>query len=288
MKKLIINADDFGTDHWTNKGIIQCIKAGIVRSVSVLPNMPFTKEISIIAKNFPSISIGVHFNLTTGKPVLPPKKIPSLVNKNGCFWGNKFRNKLLIGHIKTADIKRELMAQVRKLSYLVPDITHFDSHQHIHLYFPIFVLSIIVAKKYKINKTRCYRRYLFVEDLKRRSKIIFKYYLNHPYRFITHNFTKILTKIANFSGIKTADRLISPEYIGNTKKYLLKTWTNIIDTLPSGVSEIYCHPGYSDSTLKKYTPHTLKKKAETEVLTSPELKKHIENSDVKIISFKEL
>ncbi len=81
IKYLIINADDFGMSHEINRGVLKAIKKGIVKSVSLLPNFPGTKEaISIAKKN--KLDVGLHINLTHSKSFTNPKKI---TDKKGFF-----------------------------------------------------------------------------------------------------------------------------------------------------------------------------------------------------------
>jgi len=65
MKKLIVNADDFGRTHGINQGVLECFKNGIVTSATVMINMPFAKEAIQIA-NDNKIPIGLHLNITGG------------------------------------------------------------------------------------------------------------------------------------------------------------------------------------------------------------------------------
>ena len=82
-KKLIVNADGFGFTFGNNKGILETLEAGIVRSISTNVNFPAVEEIHKVAENFPHVSIGIHLNLTAGRPVSKPESILSLLDENG-------------------------------------------------------------------------------------------------------------------------------------------------------------------------------------------------------------
>ncbi|RLA92896.1 MAG: hypothetical protein DRG83_21780 [Deltaproteobacteria bacterium] len=288
-KKLIVNADGFGFTPGVNRGIIESIKKGIVRSTSALANMPAIEEITNFQKQFPEVSIGIHFNLSVGRPVSPPNEVKSLVNAKGEFLGEKFVPYLLTGKIRFAEMVKELENQVKRL---VEDfgitLTHFDGHQNKHLYPQFFFAALKVAKRWNISFMRSHNRYLFFKDNTGRFRKLFLYYLSHPQRLLTHSAAKLLTKYAHMRGIKTPDRLITPGYVDSSKKSFLETWLMIIEKLPEGVNEIYCHPGYPDDLLAKYATYVEERKIEVEILTSRELKKAIRDKGVQLISFKDL
>ena len=287
-KKLIVNADGFGFTTGVNRGIIESIERGIVRSTSALANMPAIEEISDFQKRFPEISIGIHFNLSVGRPISSPNEIRSLLDENGEFLREKFVPHLLTGKIRYSEMVRELNNQVKRL---VVDFgvnpSHFDGHQNKHLYPQFFLAALKVAKKWDIRFMRSHNRYLFIKG-GRRLKKLFLYYISHPQRLLTHSAAKFLTKYAHLRGIKTPDRLITPGYADHSKKSSLETWLGIIESLPRGVNEIYCHPGYPDELLTKYATYVKEREIEVEVLTSPELKQAIRDKGIQLISFKDL
>ena len=85
-----------------------------------------------------------------------------------------------------------------------------------------------------------------------------------------------------------ADRLITPAYIDNSEKFMLGSWINIIRSLPKGINEIYCHPGYPDDELRRYAKYVDERALEVDVLTSPVLIQCIKKENVQIISFNQI
>ena len=286
-KKLIVNADGFGFTSGVNRGIIDSIEKGIVRSTSALANMPAIEEVGEFQKRFPDVSIGIHFNLTVGKPVSSLEEVQSLVNAKGEFFGKEFVPRLLTGRIKFAEMVRELDNQVKRLVELGVRPTHFDGHQNKHLYPQFFLAALRVAKKWNIKCMRSHNRCLFIKGGNRLKKLLF-YYVSHPQRAITHSISRALTWYAHLNNIRTADRLITPGYADHSKKSSLETWLGIIETLPPGINEIYCHPGYPDDFLAKHAVYVEERKIEVEVLTNPELKQAIKEQGIQLISFKDL
>ena len=287
-KRLIVNADGFGFTPGVNRGITESIANGIVRSISCVVNFPYIAEVKNLVAGFPFVSVGVHFNLSVGKPVLNPSLIPSLVTDSGDFWGGQLPRRLLLGKIKFDQMVKELDAQAKILAEMGVQITHFDGHQNKHLYPPFFLAALRVAKNRDIKKLRCHKRYLFIRDTKRRRLILAGYYLKNPKRILTHAAGRFATLYANMRGFKTADRLISPAYADDTRKYLSQTWVSIIENVPQGTSEIYCHPAYVDDVLKKYAQYVYEREEEVKILTSDEVRNAVAKCNVELISFREL
>ncbi len=86
MRRLIINADDFGMSQEVNEGIKKGIKAGVINSVSLMANMSYFDDAVKFLKNHEKIAIGLHFNITEGAPLSQPKKIQTLLREDNNFY----------------------------------------------------------------------------------------------------------------------------------------------------------------------------------------------------------
>ena len=71
MGQVIINADDFGLTNGVNYGIIDSFLYGITTSTTLLANGAAFDHAVELASDHPELEIGVHLNLTLGKPLLP-------------------------------------------------------------------------------------------------------------------------------------------------------------------------------------------------------------------------
>lgn len=130
MKRLIVNADDFGLCEGANLGILRAHHTGIVTSATVMLNMPGAVSALEAARLTPTLGVGVHLTLTGGRPLCPD--VPTLTGPDGRF----LRMPALKASAAAADLERELRAQVAAFlaSGLRP--THLDSHHHVHLEMP--------------------------------------------------------------------------------------------------------------------------------------------------------
>jgi predicted glycoside hydrolase/deacetylase ChbG (UPF0249 family) len=153
MKKIIINADDYGLTIGCSLGIIKAMKDGLVTGTTVMINMPHAQESIILAKENNIYSMGLHLNLTYGKPMSDTNKVLSLVDDKGNF--KKFNDIISSGDIE--EIKHELNMQVQAFMKTGMKLTHIDSHHHIHMTEKLQKLCVNIARVLdvpirKINK----------------------------------------------------------------------------------------------------------------------------------------
>ena len=65
MKKLIVNADDFGLCTSVNKAIIECHLAGNINSTTLMANMPGTEEAVELSKKHTKLNLKDGWTVTT-------------------------------------------------------------------------------------------------------------------------------------------------------------------------------------------------------------------------------
>lgn len=143
MKQLIVNADDLGLSPAVNDAIMQGAEMGVITAASLMVNMPFTEEAAEQVKaTCPHLSLALHFCLTSGHAVLPPHKIPALVDaqgrfKRGFMWLWRGLNPKTAKKDVLAQVMAEFHAQLERMEHLAARYSlcfdHLDSHQHIHV-----------------------------------------------------------------------------------------------------------------------------------------------------------
>lgn len=283
-RRLIVNADGFGFTYGNNRGILECLPAGLIRSVSVNANFPAVEEAAELAEKFPGVSVGIHLDLTVGPCVADAGDIPDLVGPEGQFLGPEFRRKAMRGRIPHGQMVRELSAQVERLQGLGVRLSHWDSHQNQHLYPPFMRAALEVAGRYGIRRMRTHDHYLFVMGGRRRLRAAW-HLLTHPRRALVYAAARTQMRRARRSGMTMADRLISPGVVDGSRKFQREFWIELLRVLPRGVSEIYCHPGYPDETLAAHATYVDERLDELKVLSDPALAEEAARQGVELVSF---
>ena len=154
--RLIINADDFGLSKSISDGIIEGIQGGYITSTSIMANMEYA-EYAIKEAIMNNINcIGLHINLTVGKPILDNI---NLVNENGVFLYN--RKQIENSKLTYEDAYNEIIAQIKmidKYSNGLVRIDHIDMHHHLCDNDNIKKAVIDIAEKYNVpirNEFEC-------------------------------------------------------------------------------------------------------------------------------------
>lgn len=131
IKKLIMNADDFGMTQGNSIGILMAHAQGILTSTTCMMNMPYAEFALKEAKKFPKLGVGIHFVLTVGRPLVEGAK--SYTDKDGNFIRPKdYPDKQ--PHADPEELYVEWKAQMEKyIEVAGHKPTHIDSHHHVHL-----------------------------------------------------------------------------------------------------------------------------------------------------------
>jgi predicted glycoside hydrolase/deacetylase ChbG (UPF0249 family) len=145
MVKLIVNADDFGYSTGINYGVIESHLHGIVNSATMMMNMSGTKQAIELAKQYPSLKVGVHLVLTCGKPLL--NDVKSLVDENGNFNSLSY---LMENDIDLDELEREWIAQMDAFYQAGLTPNHFDSHHHVHGLEKLYPVVKKLSDKYSL------------------------------------------------------------------------------------------------------------------------------------------
>ena len=144
--KLIINADDFGLSEGITYGIYDAVKRGVVTSTTMMVNMRASALAGEIVKRDDSLSVGLHLNLSFGKPLTDCFSLTCegrFVKPKNCDIHDQFTDE---------DLDKELDAQYKKFCELTgKKPTHIDSHLYMHqIYDNVRLAALRLADKYRI------------------------------------------------------------------------------------------------------------------------------------------
>jgi predicted glycoside hydrolase/deacetylase ChbG (UPF0249 family) len=272
MRKLILNADDYGLTQGVSRGIRFAFSAGCLSSTTAMTNIPGAdRGLENAKRDTPSLPIGVHLTLTAGRPVLPPEKIPTLVDGEGRFYTRKtFLARL--GEIEPSEAGREFRAQIGALQSLGIRPDHLDSHHFASYLTPgLLEQMLLLAKEFGLAvrpPTGCDGA---MADL-------FPGLPDSTAAFLQHNALNLIRQ----TSVPTADRLYLTFYNNTaTRKHL--QW--IIGNLPEGTSEIMCHPGTPDRELRAASDYAEERGFELTLLTECSLPDWLEQEGIRLASY---
>lgn len=279
MKKLILNADDFGRHVAINQAVKQGVEQGILSSASLMPGEKYFAEAVEIARDLPKLEVGVHLTLVDGVPVSEPKKIPSLVDSDGRFCANhkEFVKKFFAGKINLQEVALELQGQIDKVLQQKLRLTHVDGHQHIHILPGILPIVLDLAKQAGIGGVRIPRVNVNVDTGKSQGG------LGEAVGRMG------LWTLASFGAYRARNAgFVVPEHFAGLvagtaadEDYILKLLPILLD----GTTEIMTHPGLDNEVLKEVCGWDHDFEAEYKAIVSPKVSEAMKKWGIGIGSF---
>jgi len=251
VKRLIVNADDFGRTPGVNAGVLEAHRAGIVTSATVMVLEPAAGEgIAEALRRAPQLSLGLHFAVTGGGlPAAEPARIPTLL-VDGRFARSPER---LPHEIPREEVYRELEAQIllfEKVAGRLP--SHLDSHHHSALHPSIQLVFAEVARKRGL-----------------------------PARASSEEARDALRA----AGVKTPDHFLDGFYGDGASAENLRA---TLGGLREGTSELMCHPGRADEGLLAASTYARERERELALLCDPEIPLLLAREAVERIDFRDL
>ena len=268
---MIVNADDYGLTAGVSRGIRETHLRGIVSSTSVMVNMQgVEKELEAVMEETPRLGLGVHLNLTAGRPLIMGEEIPVLVDETGSL----FQRKSFVEHadlIPLEQVEREWEGQVRYFIQMTGrKPTHLDSHHHCSFYTPsLFTTMLMLAEKYQ-----CAIRNIFSE---------FPFALGEDFTESQQEETR-----GGSQSISGSYHLAQPDHFHSSffgTSATLEKMRSIISDLADGVTEVMCHPGYADESLVKGSSYAWEREGELKILTDAEVIRLVKEKLIELITF---
>jgi hopanoid biosynthesis associated protein HpnK len=297
VRRLIVNADDFGFTAGVNRAIAVAHATGIVTSSTLMANGRAFEDAVCLAKTIPRLSVGCHVVLIDGEPVLDATQIPSLTSTSSSSTsapsgGARFRDGLksfaaraLTGRLDADEIEAEAGAQIRKLQSTGIHVSHVDTHKHTHLLPAVLRPLLRAARACGVPAVRNPfgpRRPLKASELFRRPSLWTRSAEVRILRTLAVKFRNT----ARLEGMLTPDGTLGIVVTGSLDEKLFR---GLVELIPEGTWEFVCHPGYNDDDLKAAKTR-LRESRETELrlLTMPEARQILSSRGIELISYRDL
>ena len=290
MRRLIINADDFGLTSGINRAVMDAHFGGVVTSTTLMANAPAFAEASHLPAQAPRLGVGCHVVLLDGSPLLPPQQIKSLVNprSNGERLSESlgsFAARAFAGSLDPREIESEATAQIRKVQSAGMAVTHVDTHKHAHVFPLVWRALLRSAQACGIRALRnpfVPRHALRLSDIIRRPDLWKRELEVFFLRSVAHGFRRAVRD----AGMITTDGCLG---IVETGALDLPLFQKVVSCIPEGTWEFVCHPGYYDQDLDHVGTRLRQSRAlELQVLTSSQAREAIDRQGIELISYREL
>lgn len=271
-KLLIIHADDLAVAHSENTASFTAMEKGAVSSASVMVPCPWLPEVANYAKKHPNHDLGLHLTFTSEwnpfkwGPVAARCEVSSLVDSLGYFYDNcgDFAKKA-----KTAEVEKELRAQIEKAKKMGLDPTHLDSHMGCLFFqkYAYFEIYMRVAREYGIPAMVSKELLDGIDSL--------KYAVTEKDIVVDH---------------------IAMAQPDDYKKGMRTFYANTLKNLNAGVNVLIIHTAGNDSEMQGMTgDHAIYpaycapwRKADFDFFTSKECAKLLKDNNIKVITWREV
>lgn len=288
MRRLIINADDFGLTAGINRAIVEAHRDGIVTSATLMANGKAFQDAVQLAASVPRLDVGCHVQLVDGSPISGPSLVPTLVDSSGNFRRQLtgFAWAALQDKIAPGEIEMEATAQIRRLSAAGLTVSHLDTHKHAHMFAPVLQPLLRAASACGVPAVRnpfapaaalpgglVVRR----PGLWKRSAQV---------RLLRACMAGDFRRSVEKAGMLTPDGTLGIEVTGALDGRLFEA---IAARVPEGTWEFVCHPGYDDFELAT-VPTRLRESRQKElaILTSEAARTALQRHGIELISYRDL
>lgn len=153
--QLIVNGDDLGYSPAVNQAILALSAAGKLSSASLVANLPHAGQAMEMVKGGVGFAVGVHLNLTKGKPCLSPERVGSMIRPDGEFHRTPaLFARAAAGALDPDQVRAELRAQIDRALDCGVLINHLDSHSHWQVFPRLNRILTDLAREYKVSRVR--------------------------------------------------------------------------------------------------------------------------------------
>jgi hopanoid biosynthesis associated protein HpnK len=276
LKQLIVNADDLGLTPAVNRGVVRAFQDGIVTSASLLVTGSAFEDAVALAQQNPKLDVGLHLALVEERAVLGPDVLPTLVDETRRFprTSVEFIQRALLGGISWHEVEQEIAAQIALFQKTGLRLSHLNSHQHLHMFPPVFQIVRRFARwmdnVWIRNPAGPWRKSPGVR-------------MRRWVQQLGLNLTCLSTRAFHGAALPPMpDGMYGFEVSGLLSRSALE---QILRKIPDGLYELICHPGEDDvETRRRYSHWGYGWAEELEALTAPETRRVVKEQGIALIS----
>lgn len=245
-RRLVANADDLGRSPGVNAGIFAAHERGIVTSATLMVGFPAAVAAARELTDHPRLGVGLHVTLSGARPLLPPERIPSLVDGNGDLPRRPDPD----WRARPAEIEMEVRAQLARFRDLTGRLpTHLDSHHHSHR---LPVVTEVLVK------------------------------LAHEHGLPVRRASPEVAERLATAGVKTTDAFVERFYGTEAR---LDVLIEIFSAMGPGTTELMVHPGLVDDELLDGSTYLEDRERELAILTDPAARAALDEHGIRLVSF---
>jgi hopanoid biosynthesis associated protein HpnK len=281
LRRLIVCADDFGLDAAVNAAVEQANRGGILTCASLMVGAPAAADAVARAHRLPRLKVGLHLVLVDGRPVLPAAEVPDLVDASGAFDDNLVRAGLRFffdGRARS-QLAAEIRAQFAAFRATGLALDHVNAHKHMHIHPTVAALVVAIGREFGMRAVRvpaepwsALRRAAAAEG----TRVLPPLYAA---------WVALLRRRLRRAGLAVNDHLLGVAWSGAMSEPRM---LRLIAALPSGASELYCHPAVEQTPALARAMPAYRPAEELAALLSPAVRRLVDDSGIALVSYADL
>ncbi len=282
-RRIIITGDDFGLALPVNEAILEAHHNGSLTTASLMMGAEFTQDAVERAREHPTLKVGLHLVLVEGRPVLPPEKIPDLVDQSGMFSDRLVRTgfRFFFYPAIRRQLEDEIRAQFEAFQETGFILDHVNAHNHMHMHPTIMRLVLKVGPEYRLKAVRLPFEPAF-RSWKATGSTLGMRCISSVFLY---PWLSLMKYALHRSGIRHNNYLFG---MADSGAMTLDKVLGFLRHLPKGTTEFYFHPATGrckeiDQTMPEY-----RHEEELRVLTDAKLQRALEALNIKPVSFSDL
>ena len=270
-RRLIVNADDFGRSSSINQAVLRAHREGILTSASLMVNEPACAEAVAMARDNPSLGVGLHLTLLCGRSALPAQSIPGLLNGSGQFVDDPVQAgmRYFFQPALRRQLREEIHEQFKRFHQTGLPLDHLNGHLHLHLHPTVFGILMEDAEELGIRHMRLTRDPYWLDARLMAGRRLYRSVHAAIYCLLSWKARRPLLR----RRIAFSQRVFGLLQNGRVNEdYISK----LLPALPAGDSELYSHPSLDEF------------KHEFEALISPRVKEQVKELGIQLIRYRDL
>jgi hopanoid biosynthesis associated protein HpnK len=290
MKRLIVNADDFGWSEAVTGGILQAHRQGVLTSTTVMANLPGADEaLQRARREAPRLAIGLHLNLTEGEPLSERREVVELLDGNGQFRRSlsAVARQMQFSLKARVAAEKELERQILWAREHGLKPSHLDGHKHIHMMPALLPTVIALAQRHGIPAIRTTAEaplaglasflpegWTLRERLRQRVQAM-----------VAKRWGVKGRRLVREAGLATTDWFFGIRATGGVSADLI---LHLLRHAPSGTGELMLHPGLADASPARRSRLNESRPLELAAACDPRVRREAETLGWTWVSYKDL
>ena len=248
---------------------------GILTAASLMVSGAAVEDAVARARRLPSLRVGLHLVLVDGPPVLPPERIPDLVDAQG-----RLRSDLVLAGAAIflrPGVRRQLAAEIEAqfLAYRATGLPldHVNAHHHFHLHPTICGQMLDIGQRYGMSAVRVpWEPPGLLTRIESGG--------GNGRERLAAPWTALLRRRVRRHRLTAPDHVFGLKWSGAMSEQRI---AGILRHLPDGLTEIYSHPATTDSFAGAASGYRYRD--ELAALTAPDIKELVQATGARVGGF---